>query len=77
MDELELRHEALVKITLEQMIEFLRKADLDFLAGRSDICGNEYLAAWLQDGMIKIPMFLKLMEILNNPEADYNIIILK
>lgn len=77
MSELELKYKEAIEVALEQMIKFLRKAEKDYLAGKENISGKEYLATWLQDGMIKMPMFLKLMEILNNPEADYDIILLK
>lgn len=58
---------------IDELVAFCRFKQREYVYGDETVSGHEVLNRFHQDGLIKTSAYLKIRQLIDNPNADYTI----
>jgi hypothetical protein len=62
--------------TIKQIIEYLRDKNKNYKAGKETPCPDNFLNEMLQQGHLPMSTYLKMREAVENPEREYEVVVI-
>lgn len=66
-----------IKRSIIQIVDYLRNMDEAYSEGLSDVSGKQELVAMFQNGQMPLSKYMKILECLNHPEKEVEVIFIK